>query len=207
MTGLHTVVHHLLQTNADTGFGPGEQGVLFNFMRKYLEGPHGMKAMKAFLHFKHKRANFSSPELFEKEVQEDAMTFWEFAEAYAPELSSLARRVFHTPATSVPTERSFSTMNLAHTKGRNRLSADKTSKVSFIHINRNATDEKKNGSETVSKQFVSELDEDEALDIEDHTTPVSGEDYEEQAEGSKRTFNDMVSGGDIDEGKRAKNEK
>ena len=65
LTELHTVAHHLLPTNADTVFGPGEQGVLFDFLRKYLEGPRRMKAMKDFLNFKHKRDNFSSPGLHE----------------------------------------------------------------------------------------------------------------------------------------------
>jgi hypothetical protein len=71
------------------------------------------------------RQGFESNELWEQEVVSDAYTFWQFASESSPSLAELAMRLFETPANSVPSERAFSSMNLTHTRYRNRLTIEK----------------------------------------------------------------------------------
>ena len=52
------------------------------------------------------------------------------------ELYQLATRLFHTPANSVPSERSFSSMGILHSKSRNRLTVERVSKMLYIQVNR-----------------------------------------------------------------------
>ena len=52
------------------------------------------------------------------------------------ELYQLATRLFHTPANSVPSERSFSSMNILHSKSRNRLTVERVGKMLYIQVNR-----------------------------------------------------------------------
>jgi hypothetical protein len=57
-----------------------------------------------------------------------------------PELSRLAIRLHHTVANLVASERSFSQMNLQHSKLRNRLDAERVNKLVYISINSRTLD-------------------------------------------------------------------
>jgi hypothetical protein len=59
---------------------------------------------------------------------------------FAPELSQFALRLLHTPANSVPSERSFSTRNLVQDVKRNSLSPDVADRLCYIHINQRVLD-------------------------------------------------------------------
>ena len=48
----------------------------------------------------------------------------------------LATRLLHTLANSIPSERSFSSMNILHSKSRNRLTVERVSKMLYIQVNR-----------------------------------------------------------------------
>ena len=50
----------------------------------------------------------------------------------------MARRLFQTPANSVPSERAFSTMNYIHSDLRNRLTTERSHKLQYIFINKRA---------------------------------------------------------------------
>ena len=50
-------------------------------------------------------------------------------------LASIVKRLFQTPANSVPAKRGFSTLQLTHTKLRNRLAGDRVDQLCYIHIN------------------------------------------------------------------------
>ena len=45
-------------------------------------------------------------------------------------------RLLHTLANSVPSERSFSSMNILHSKLRNRVTVERVSKMLYIQVNR-----------------------------------------------------------------------
>jgi hypothetical protein len=120
------------------------------------------------------RQGFESNELWEQEVVSDPYTFWQFASEYSPGLAELAMRLFETPANSVPSERAFSTMNLTHTRYRNRLTVEKVDKICYIHINRRILDRQKMEGHKVKKQF-DQLNDEEALELEESLPIIIGE--------------------------------
>jgi hypothetical protein len=65
---------------------------------------------------------------------DDAVGFWVEMKPLARELSLLALRLFHTPANSVPSERSFSVRNLIQDKKRSCLSPEAADKLSHNHV-------------------------------------------------------------------------
>jgi hypothetical protein len=74
--------------------------------------------------FVHRKASLRIPV-----VKDDAVKFW-------VEMKPL----FHTPANSVPSERSFSVRNLIQDKKRSCLSPEAADKLSYIHVNRRVLD-------------------------------------------------------------------
>jgi hypothetical protein len=67
------------------------------------------------------------------EVRDNAVQFWTEIKPFAPELDEFALRLLHTPANSVPSERSFSTRNLIQDLKRNALDPAVADKVSYVH--------------------------------------------------------------------------
>jgi hAT family C-terminal dimerisation region len=84
---------------------------------------------------------------------EDDNIFWLYASAKCPTLSTFARQLLNTIANSVPSERSWSTMNYIHSKTRNRLSLERVDKLLFIYIN-SRTLAKMNDYEPIEEQLV-----------------------------------------------------
>jgi hypothetical protein len=76
------------------------------------------------------------------EVRDNAVQFWTEIKPFAPELGEFALRLLHTPANSVPSERSFSTRNLIQDLKRNALDPAVADKVSYIHVNQRVLDRK-----------------------------------------------------------------
>ena len=65
----------------------------------------------------------------------DPDLFWTTAEAMAPQLSRLARRVMKLPGNSVLAERDWSVMNLIKNKTRNSLRHVQVDKLMYIYMN------------------------------------------------------------------------
>ena len=98
---------------------------------------------------------------------EDPLTFWYGQQGFTPELANIAIRLFRTPASSVPSEWSFSGQNLIHSKFRNRLHPTWVYKLTFLYINRRVLDRKpmeKYQWQQLSREDELEL-EDKALDL------------------------------------------
>ncbi|KAF7173370.1 hypothetical protein CNMCM6106_007473 [Aspergillus hiratsukae] len=162
---IHLVAFHLDPKNVHLAFNVGDQSAIFSFIKKHTSEDH-IRIQRDFLNFRRMREGFESRELWEREVVNDPHTFWQFASEYSPELADLALRIFDTPANSVPSERAFSTMNLTHTRHRNRLKVEKVDKICYIHINRRILDRNKIAVEKVKKR-IDQLDDEEALDLEE----------------------------------------
>jgi hypothetical protein len=64
--------------------------------------------------------------------------FWSITRVAAPELADLARRLHHTPANSVPSERSFSIGKLIHSRVRASTDPIRVDKQTYIYINKRA---------------------------------------------------------------------
>jgi hypothetical protein len=69
-------------------------------------------------------------------MAKDPGLFWQMHYDDSKELYLLATRLLHTLANSVPSERSFSSMNILHSKSRNRLTVERVSKILYIQVNR-----------------------------------------------------------------------
>ena len=66
----------------------------------------------------------------------------------------------------MPCERAFSTINLTHTKYRNRLSVEKVDKLYFVHINRKILDRGKEEFASIIKRRLEDLSIEEAVELE-----------------------------------------
>jgi hypothetical protein len=93
-----------------------------------------VSALKELNEFRGKTRRFY-PKLWCWELAKDAGVFWNSATTLAPTIGPIAIRLISTPATSVPSERAFSILNLVHTKLRNRLSIERVDKLQYIYIN------------------------------------------------------------------------
>ena len=92
--------------------------------------------------------------------------FWNSATSLAPTIGPIAIRLISTPATSVPSERAFSILNLVHTKLRNRLSNGRVDKLQYIYINERVL-QRINTSYKVQIDTETETDIEADVDIED----------------------------------------
>jgi len=129
---------------------------MYDFIKEVQSQETYIKLEKGFIDYRMMRQGFESRGLWDPDIKSDPITFWSFALQYSPEIAELAIRLFETPANSVPCERAFSTMNLTHTKYRNRLTVERMHKLCFqVHINRRILDRLRNAM----KKWLDELDE------------------------------------------------
>ncbi len=91
-------------------------------------------AMKELEEFRTKTGRFN-PLFWCWTLSESPATFWTNASPSSPTIGPLAIRLMNTPATTVPSERSFSVLNLLHNKLRNRLTASRVDKLQYVYIN------------------------------------------------------------------------
>jgi hypothetical protein len=140
-------------TNVSRAFNIGDQTTIFESIKLHASSEQLIGIQRDFLNYKRMRQGLKSDELWEQEMVSDAYTFWQFASEYSPGLAELAMRSFETPANSVPSERAFSTINLTHTRYRNRLTIEKVNKICYIHINRRILDRQKMEGHKVKKHF------------------------------------------------------
>jgi hypothetical protein len=103
----------------------------------------GIRDELEFTDYRNMRDVFESSELWEKEMIDDPIIFWNFTEAYAPTFFTFAKRLFECPTSSISYERAFSIINLIYTKFRNRLTIERVDKLCYIHIDRKIPDRSK----------------------------------------------------------------
>lgn len=182
---IHLVAFHLDPRNVHQAFNVGDQTTIFKFIKTHTPSEQHISIQRAFLNFKRMRQGFESSELWEPEVVNDPYTFWQFASEYSPDLADLAMRLFETPANSVPSERAFSTMNLTHTRHRNRLKVEKVDKICYIHINRRILDRKKEKGK--AKTRLDQLNDEEALEREESLPELITNEWNTNEFGGRRS--------------------
>lgn len=69
------------------------------------------------------------------EIRDRISVFWSVARHMAPTMGELAFRLAHTPANTVPAERSFSNLKIIHSVIRNRLSPLRVKRLLFLYMN------------------------------------------------------------------------
>jgi hypothetical protein len=93
-----------------------------------------LKAKTEFYNYRAQRDIYSSGRDC-WEFKSTPLIFWDDYESEGAVLPLITRRLAQTITNSVPAERAFSTMNLIHSKSRNRLAPAKVEQQVFIHIN------------------------------------------------------------------------
>lgn len=74
--------------------------------------------------------------LDKSDLEKSPLEWWADRETKYPRLSVIAKRVLAVPATSVPSERIFSSAGLIVTKLRNRLSSEVVDQIIFLNKNK-----------------------------------------------------------------------
>lgn len=104
-------------------------------LKDHIDPPDLPRATQAFLRYYTRRGPFRDDHS-SWSYAEDPVIFWQLHFDDNNALSKLADRILHTLANSVPCERSFSALNLLHTKTRNALTPERVNKLLYIQINR-----------------------------------------------------------------------
>jgi hAT family C-terminal dimerisation region len=126
-----------------------------------------VSALKELDEFREKTGRFYS-KLWCWQLAEDASVFWNSATILAPTIGPIAIRLMSTPATSVPSERAFSILNLVHNKLRNRLSTERVDKLQYIYINERVLRKIKTSYEVqIDAEAEAEVEAEADVDIED----------------------------------------
>jgi hypothetical protein len=125
-------------------------------------------AMQELEDFRCRRSRFAESERI-WEIRKNISTFWAVSRFQAPQIGDLAYRLAHTPANTVPAERSFSNLKIIHSIIRNRLTPARVKKLLYIYMNSRVLERLQRGKHPmpllIEKEFI-EL-EDELLALAD----------------------------------------
>ena len=114
---------------------PAFMQVMHDFFASYLSTlEERTQALKQWSDFRAQANGFASDSICWTYI-DDPDLFWATAEAMAPQLSRLARRVMKLPGNSVLAERDWSVMNLIKSKTRNSLRNVHVDKLMYIYMN------------------------------------------------------------------------
>jgi hypothetical protein len=136
---IHWVAHYLVPENVSLTITPDGVQSIIRFFAKQPNYNKDQPLLADFLSFRGKEGIFS-PTAPCWTQSEHPLRFWQLQAMFSPGLGTLAVRLFSTPANTVPSERAFSAQNLIHDRKRNRLSAEKTNKLVYIHMNQRLLD-------------------------------------------------------------------
>jgi hypothetical protein len=161
---IHLLAFHLNPANVDASYSKdGDIDRIATFMKDHAPTFEAYQAMKLqFVQYKGRRREFASEHLWEKQLVESPLDFWDYAASAGPVLADFAQRLLSTPPNSLPCERSFSCMKLQQNRLRTHLTIDKLDKLCFIHMNRRTLRRKL----TDLKRTLHSLDENEEMAAE-----------------------------------------
>ena len=113
----------------------GELEQVLSTLKQHIAPDAYPQAMRTFLHYYNRIHAFHTSST-NWEYADEPQTFWLLFRDQSPALYDLVDRFLHTLANSVPCERNFSSMNILHSKTRNRLEPEVVDKLLYIQINR-----------------------------------------------------------------------
>ena len=132
ITPLHVAAYYLQPQHFNSDILPTLQDQILDLLKAYI--PDFSTAYKQFFDFRLQRNAFQ-PSSRSWTMVDDPVIFWAYHRAMCLELSAFADHLLTTIANSVPSERSFSTINYIHSKTRNALTLERVDKLEFIYIN------------------------------------------------------------------------
>jgi hypothetical protein len=108
-----------------------------SFLKANCSNDNWLQIRREFHEFRQKEGPLFGPgpgaEVYD--IRRSAKETWQRLGSLGSQLAPLARRIFTSPANSVPSERSFSSINYLHNKARNRLTPANTDMLAFIYMN------------------------------------------------------------------------
>jgi len=132
---IHAVATFLMRCNRASPLDANTEQQIHAFFDKYTDSADDAATVfQEFQCFRNMLNPFDPLRLCWK-PEGDPRMFWLYQMTHTKVLGKIAYRLFSTPANSVPSERSFSIMNLIHSKLRKNLSPAKANKFTFIYIN------------------------------------------------------------------------
>ena len=170
---IHEVAYSLDPANQGMTIKPAMQARITGFLKKYAgDNERAFLTMEeAYFGFTNREGVFSvGGEIWQAKPR----TFWQHFRSSSPLLAGLAVRVFSTPATSVPSERSFSTMGYIVNKQRNKVGTSKMDKSVYIYMNSRALRRQKAAAQAAMERqpprepiTLAELPDSEQIELED----------------------------------------
>jgi hypothetical protein len=164
ISDIHLIAFHLNPANVDAPYiKEGDIDRIATFIKDHALTFEAYQAIKLqFVQYKGRRREFASEHLWEKQLVESPLDFWDYAASAGPILADFAQRLFSTFPNSLPCERSFSCMKLHQNRLRTHLTIDKFDKLCFIYMNRRTLRRKPSDL----KRTLHSLDEDEEMAAE-----------------------------------------
>jgi hypothetical protein len=138
---IHTMALFLLPENRSRDMSSALDSMIMAFLWKQCKDDDDQKMVhKSFYAFRHKRDGFDMSSAWIH--KDDPISFWQtfLSIPQHQELARIAVTIFETPANSVASERAFSCMGLITTAIRNRLKAERSTKLVYIHMNQRVLD-------------------------------------------------------------------
>lgn len=138
---IHTVAMFLLPENRTREMNATIDNTIMAFLWKRCHSDEEKKTVhKSFHSFRHKRDGFDMSTAWIH--RDDPTSFWQTFLSIEDHklLARIAITIFETPANSVASERAFSCMGLITNALRNRLLAERATKLIYIHMNQRVLD-------------------------------------------------------------------
>lgn len=138
---IHTVAMFLLPVNRTKLFTPEvDQAIMQLLWSKCTSSTEKTTVHKSFHAFRSKRDGFEMSTAWIH--LHDPSAFWQsfLSVSQHSTLARIAVTIFDTPANSVASERAFSCMGLITNALRNRLAAERATKLIYIHMNQRVLD-------------------------------------------------------------------
>jgi hypothetical protein len=187
----HFLAHYISPTNVRVTLSDQDKARCFASLESIAGSREAsLKAKQEFYDFRGRRGVYAGGRSCWSFIS-SPLHFWDDCDSEGAVLPHIARRLATTIANSVPSERAFSTMNLVHSKLRNRLVADRVEKQVYIHINRRILDHPPQARQLFN------LTEQDWLDMETRTE-IGGEQEKELQLCEASDLSDGVSNGEVD---------
>lgn len=135
VVSMHWAAFYLDPINAGAAMSPIHQQQVIDFLIEHVPTNRLDAVQEAFFSYYNKEDYFH-PNAFCWKNSTKPSLFWSSMRAACPELADTARRLYHTQANSVPSERSFSIGKLIHSRTRASTNPERVDRQTFIYINR-----------------------------------------------------------------------
>ena len=132
LTPIHIAAYFLHLENYHVPITVEQQSQLLVLFKRFTSNPNN--ALEQFFDFRGRSSCFAEASGL-WDMTRKPILFWRYLQASVLELLLFVRKVLTVIANSVPSERSFSSMNYIYSKTRNRLDLVHADKLQFLHMN------------------------------------------------------------------------